>query len=386
MADIKVAFWNLQNLFDSTASKIAADLEFTPDSGWTEEAVEKKIDRLVEGIATMFPSSDPAKPGGPDLLGVCEIENEGLLRRLMEGMKDAFGREDYTIAHHDAPDIRGIDCALIYSDDVFELAANPEGYLVHFRYPTRDIFEVPLRVKDTGVELIVYVTHWPSRRGARRDSEPFRIAVASHLGRLIDAQLKLPREDLMLADRLASIADRLDAEWNRNILVMGDLNDDPFNASVMEELLATNSLDRIEEPLKIPEDDRDIEEPGKRKRSDIAKYLGVQAHLFNLSWEPVGRSGEGTIFWSKGDGGRTLQMFDQMIVSRSLALGLSGLRASSADFAIHRPKLLRTSQAGDLEKAPHKIRPKKFDRKSGKGYSDHFPVTALIRETDDDVA
>ena len=35
MAEIKVAFWNLQNLFDTTASEIAADLEFTPDDGWT---------------------------------------------------------------------------------------------------------------------------------------------------------------------------------------------------------------------------------------------------------------------------------------------------------------------------------------------------------------
>jgi len=50
MSDLNVAFWNLQNLFDTSASDIAADLEFTPLEGWTDEVLEQKFDRLVEII------------------------------------------------------------------------------------------------------------------------------------------------------------------------------------------------------------------------------------------------------------------------------------------------------------------------------------------------
>jgi hypothetical protein len=35
MSEIKIAFWNVGNLFDKTASELATDLEFTPEFGWT---------------------------------------------------------------------------------------------------------------------------------------------------------------------------------------------------------------------------------------------------------------------------------------------------------------------------------------------------------------
>jgi hypothetical protein len=33
MPEIKIAFWNVGNLFDTTASELATDLEFTPADG-----------------------------------------------------------------------------------------------------------------------------------------------------------------------------------------------------------------------------------------------------------------------------------------------------------------------------------------------------------------
>ena len=50
MTEIKVAFWNVQNLFDTTASPIAADLEFTPEQGWTEEVLAVKVANLAKII------------------------------------------------------------------------------------------------------------------------------------------------------------------------------------------------------------------------------------------------------------------------------------------------------------------------------------------------
>ncbi|GGB53182.1 endonuclease [Roseibium aquae] len=373
MDTLKIAFWNLQNLFDTTESEIAADLEFTPAAGWTPEAVDAKFENLIEVLAGLFDGT------GPDLLGVCEIENEALLQRLADGLNAALNRTDLVIASDESADIRGIDCGLIYSANQFDLNGDPVGHLVHFRYPTRDIFEVPLRVKSNGAELVVYVTHWPSRRGNAEGSEAFRIAVASHLGRLVDAQLKLDLETLLSEENLEPLFDDMKARWNRNILIMGDLNDDPFNRSVMAELRASNSLDGIEEEMKLPQDDRLNPDPQKRKKSDVARYVGQEADLYNLSWGPLGVSGAGTIFFSPRDHKRSKQMFDQMIVSRGLALGLSGLQMVEDDFAIAAPKVMWTNSSLPGDAPRHRVRPKAFDPASGKGYSDHFPVTGSLR-------
>ncbi len=371
MSGLNVAFWNLQNLFDTSSSDIAADLEFTPSEGWTDEVLEQKFDRLVEIIAGMFGGA------GPDLLGLCEIETKGLLEKLVAKVNAATGRGDLTFAHAESPDIRGIDCSLIFSASKFELAGEPTGHLVHFRYPTRDIFEVPLRVRENGEELIVFVTHWPSR--IAYDSEPFRIAVASQVGRLIDGYLKLPLSEILEADTLEDLHPEMKARWSRNVLVMGDLNDDPFNTSVMDELLAANSEDAIEEDIKVPKDDRDG--TGKIRKSDVARYLAEQATLYNLSWGPLGTPGEGTIHF-RNDSGRNKQMFDQIIISRGLYYGLNGLQMTQDSFEIVAPKVMWTQPTARDDLGRHMVRPKRFDKGSGKGYSDHFPVGAVISITE----
>lgn len=371
MADLNISFWNLQNLFDTTASDIAADLEFTPDEGWTEDILEKKFERLTEIIAGMFAGQ------GPDLLGVCEIETKALLEELTRRVNEATGRDDLTFAHIDTPDIRGIDCSLIYSQDKFDLIRAPIGHLVHFRYPTRDIFEVPLRVRENGQELIVFVTHWPSR--IADDSEPFRIAVASQLGRLVDGYLKVPLSEIQSAPNLASLHVVMKARWSRNVLIMGDLNDDPLDTSVMDELLCSNSEDAIEEEIKVPNDDRDTHAPGtgKIRRSAVARYLSKQASLYNLSWGPLGQAGEGTIHFAN-ESGRNKQMFDQMIISRGLYFGMNGLQIAPESFRIIAPQTMWTQSSATADLARHKVRPRKFNTSNGAGYSDHFPVGATM--------
>ena len=48
MIDIKIAFWNLENLFDINLSETALVHEFTPDRGWAEEVLDKKIEKLAD--------------------------------------------------------------------------------------------------------------------------------------------------------------------------------------------------------------------------------------------------------------------------------------------------------------------------------------------------
>ncbi len=377
MAAIRTAFWNLQNLFDITASPIATDLAFTPDNGWTEEVQLAKVKNLGRVINDMFDGQ------GPDLLGICEIENVEVALQLLTELD----RDDLVLAHVDSPDIRGIDCSLIYSEDLFEIAAPPVGHLVHLRYPTRDIFQVPLTVRENGADLMVLVNHWPSRSLGAERTEPFRITVASHCGQLADTSLKLARDDFVGAPDTADTMAVLQALWNGNVLIMGDLNDEPYNRSVLDELRAAKGLDRLEEPLKAG---------GGRNCPAIDRYLKLQAPLFNCMWSLVGQPDAGTHYYSGST--NTMNLLDQFIVSRGLYYGLSGLRmgrefeiefrnGEDEGHVVETPRVAVDIFRPDYAQTPRKKRPKPFefsrDRATGQprhngGFSDHFPIVTEI--------
>ncbi|MFL6324289.1 MAG: hypothetical protein ACJ72C_05930, partial [Nitrososphaeraceae archaeon] len=223
--DINIAFWNLGNLFDISSSEPALVHEFTPDRGWTKEVLDKKLENLAQVIKLMNDRQ------GPDLLGICEVENQQIAQKLLEKV----GRDDYQIAqYNDGPDIRGIDTSLIYSTKIFRFI-NANGYNVYLRYPTRDIFHVHLEVIENAAQLDVIVNHWPARvRGGQCETEPLRITAAECCGRVVDNILKYQADELkFMQDNLQSdesIA-KLNERWNKNVLVMGDFNDQPFDKS-----------------------------------------------------------------------------------------------------------------------------------------------------------
>lgn len=350
MADIKVAFWNVENLFDTTASPLAADFEFTPEKGWTEAVIAAKAKNLASIIRQMHGGV------GPDLLGLAEVENKSVVDKLLA----EIGRDDYRIAHVESPDIRGIDVTLIYSTKVFKVPkpADMKGHLVHLRYPTRDIFQVRLDLKGNGGELTVLVNHWPSRRQGQYESEPHRITVAEHCGRLVDAVVKLPRDQFLALPNTAESLSLLNERWNRNVLVMGDLNDEPFNRSVLDYLLASKDLDHVEEEVK-PASNSKLPAPDN--------YLGRRAYLFNAMWPQLAKPDVGTLFF--GTATNSMNLLDQFMVTRGLLFGNQKLQFVPASVEIFRAPDM-TSPKG---------RPKGFDRKTQQGFSDHFPITALIR-------
>lgn len=348
MTDISVAFWNLQNLFDITASEIAADFEFTPAQGWDQATLDKKIENLAEVLTLMHGGA------GADLLGICEVENKKITTTLM----NALGRPDYRLAHVESLDIRGIDTSLIYSKDVFDLVGM-EAHLVHKRYPTRDIFEVNLRVLENDADLTVFVNHWPSRSAGKEKTEPYRLSVADHAGLLVDRQLKMGRQDfLALPDSVQSLK-KLNGRWDMNVLLMGDFNDEPFNRSVLDYLKSSNSVDHLEEPVK---------KDSPRKIPTAKKYLGLQAHLFNCMWGLGGETDRGTYYFGKA--AKSMNVLDQFVISRGLFYGLQKLQLDLDTVDIFRPSIMATSR---------KQRPKRFDKKTKKGYSDHFPIQAVIK-------
>ena len=352
MTSIKVAFWNLQNLFDTTASDIASDLGFTPAQGWTKRVFEQKIANLAAVIKLMHGGD------GPDLLGMCEIENKAVVERLIA----EIGRDDYVIAHVESPDIRGIDVSLIYARDVVELDGDPVGHLVHLRYPTRDIFEVPLRVKANGARLTVLVNHWPSRRGGVYETEPFRLTVASHCGQLVDRILKYGRREYLTLPNSTVSLERLNEQWNRNILLMGDFNDEPFSRSILDFLQASSGKDHLEESI------RGV---GRSRIPSAKAYLQRPVYLYNCMWRFLGMPDEGTLFYSEAT--NSMNLLDQFIISRGLFYGLQGLKLDQASVGIFKPRIM-SSRVKD--------RPQAFSYthqgREASGYSDHFPIQARI--------
>ena len=95
--------------------------------------------------------------------------------------------------------------------------------------------------------MYILVNHWPSRRGKFESCQPndtahARNTVAESCGKIVDAILKIPKEELihmpeeLLVYENSTCFEKLENEWNKNVLVMGDFNDEPYDESVLRYL------------------------------------------------------------------------------------------------------------------------------------------------------
>jgi hypothetical protein len=135
MAEYSIAWWNLENLFDIQKSKdrpkwlkrsLSREL-----SGWTASVLNRKLAQLASIIMKMNDGQ------GPDLLGVCEVENRAVLDKLVAALSP-LGRS-YQVVHHDTEDHRGIDVAFIY--DAGQFTAHEQfHHIILKRSSTRDLF------------------------------------------------------------------------------------------------------------------------------------------------------------------------------------------------------------------------------------------------------
>ena len=215
--EVRVAFYNVENLFDTEDDPYRLDEEFLPtsDKKWDNTRYEDKIAKLAKVIAAM---------NYPELLGLAEIENEAVLRKLIEHPE--MDEAGYDIVHYDSPDVRGIDVALLYRTASFTPESS-QAIPVSFEdqdYKSRDILLVSGTLgKDAKYNTIhVLVNHWPSRRGGVAQSEARRLTAAQTARNAVD--------ELLQTDPLA------------NVILLGDFNDEPTNRSIREELRATASV------------------------------------------------------------------------------------------------------------------------------------------------
>ena len=213
---LRIAFYNVENLFDLEDDPNTLDEDFTPSGKqeWTADRYHTKLNHIDEVAKGM---------GYPILLGLCEVENKKVLDDLCAtgGMPE----HKYQIAHFESPDRRGIDVALLYQKQAFKLK-NSSFIRIDFPdeivpdeigYTSRDILVVEgvLGGKST---VYVMVVHFPSRYGGVAKSEPKRIHVANYLRKKVNELQKANPE----------------AEF----IIMGDFNDETTNKSIARTLEA----------------------------------------------------------------------------------------------------------------------------------------------------
>ncbi len=213
---LRIAFYNVENLFDLEDDPLTLDEDFTPSGKqeWTQERYRSKLDHIHEVVKAIH---------YPALLGLCEVENKKVLDDLCntEGMPGF----KYQSVHFDSPDKRGIDVALIYQKKKFKVKASqivridfPESVVPDEPgYTSRDLLVVH-GVLNKKTEAFVIVVHFPSRRGGMPQSEPKRVHVATYLREKIDELSKVNPE--------------------AQFIVMGDFNDETTNKSVARTLSA----------------------------------------------------------------------------------------------------------------------------------------------------
>jgi len=323
---VYIAFWNLENLFDISNNPEINDEDFLPEGEmqWTDDRLDKKMFNLSRIIRMMNNGK------GPDILGVCEVENQAVLDSMLTKFLPDL---HYKTAYLESPDNRGIDNGLIFKAEKFKLL-NVQADTVYLSdgWPTRLIFGANL-LSNENKKITVFVNHWPSRSGGQLESEANRVTAAQTLRNSVDR--------IFQTDSIA------------NIFIIGDFNDDPVDVSVLETLVA--------HPVKCDSLNLDYEiESGNE--------------LYNLSYEAY-EKGEGSYKYRD-----TWNMLDQIIVSESIVIG-NDFNYICNSFQVFKPELIVT-RSGQYEGTPF---PTYGGRRYLGGYSDHFPVTAkfkILRSSD----
>lgn len=214
----RIAFYNLENLFDTEDDPAINDEEFAPEGTryWTTVKYNEKSNRMAKAILSI---------GGweaPDIVGVAEIENNTVLTDLID--RPALSKYEYGIVHYESPDRRGIDVGMLYRKDRFtplftqniaiKLKEDPD-------FTTRDILYVK-GYNFAGDTLHLFFCHWPSRYGGQQQSEPKRIQAAITLRKTVDSVFS--------------------KDPGANIIIAGDFNDEWKNVSLSEYLGARENI------------------------------------------------------------------------------------------------------------------------------------------------
>ncbi|NOU48374.1 MAG: endonuclease/exonuclease/phosphatase family protein [Bacteroidales bacterium] len=303
------AFYNIENLFDTLDDPKIIDEEFLPTAKgqWNTQRFNHKLENIARVIAAMDTTDYP------DMIGFAEIENLEVLQMLAD--QDYIRKANYKLIHYPDHDDRGIEVAFMYRPEYFKpLYSKPIDYIIDSlpKSNPRHILYLKgiVATKDT---LHLFINHWTSRYGGQKETVEARNAAGSFLRNVTDTLMRL--------------------HDNPNIIIAGDLNDNPTDESLITHLKAL--------PLST-----DIE-PNK---------------LYNLALNPF-LSGTGTLYYKSWD------FFDQVIISSNLARPVEGKLKSGEIEIIKKDWMLYKTKDG-IGKPNRTYSGGKYFG----GYSDHLPV------------
>lgn len=312
-----VMFYNLENLFDSINNNGKYDHEFSPEgkNKWDGKRYKKKIHNMAYAISRM---STKTTPEGPSIIGVSEVENKSVLLDLVADPQIA--ERGYKVIHHDSPDRRGIDVSLLYNPKDFRPLTVSNHVLRIDSMPwfrTRDQMCVVGLLG--GKRVAVIVNHWPSRRGGAEQSFYLRKAAAELTKQISDSLMRI--------------------DPNIGIIMMGDLNDSPYDKSMTEVLGARKTVDETA--------------PGE---------------FYNPFWQLLDKGIGSYIYRGKWD------LFDQIVVNYNLVRNpATGLQFINA----------RVCNEEFLKQTEGKYKGYPFRTFSEGafigGYSDHFPTEIFLK-------
>jgi predicted extracellular nuclease len=311
---LRICFYNLENFFDCEHNPPKNDYDFTPEGKyhWTKTRFNAKVNNIAKVFIAMG--------GGicPEIIGVCEIENENAITNLL--YKSPLKTQGYKYVFYSSPDRRGINVALFYKNKDFQVAysrAIPVVDTSNRKFKTRDILYVKgLWLDHCSDTLHIFVNHFPSRYGGYAASIGKRNLAAKILRSTVDSIL-----------RISPAA---------KILIMGDFNDYPYDESIVKYLQV----------------------PYKREKTDTVHFVNTMFSYFN-------KNNVGTNKY-----GRHWGILDQIIVSPKLFFSTSTLRTKGGGVIFDADFL--------LEKDEKNMGVKPFRTYSGfsykGGFSDHLPV------------
>lgn len=222
---IRCMSYNVENLFDCIDDTLTNDNAFLPEATrhWTPRRYWHKLQAVSRTIAAV--GNDRA----PDLVALCEIENDSVMHDLTS--RALLRNTPYKYLITSSNDPRGIDVALMYKPSTFRPIAQRSLRLSQEQIPkgrhVRDVLLVSGEL-HRGDTLDLFVCHLPSRLNGKQSAQ-LRRRVVMHMCQVIDS---ISRKRTL-----------------PHIIVMGDFNDTP-HSKALRPLIEKAGLTCITENLK----------------------------------------------------------------------------------------------------------------------------------------
>lgn len=255
-----VGFYNLENLFDTIHDDGKNDYEYLPNGAmkWSAMKYVAKLKNMATVLSEM--GTDKLPNIGASVIGVSEVENARVLTDLVN--QPPLKERGMQFVHIEGPDLRGVDCALLYNPRFF----TPEkSFLQPYVYEPKDSTNrtrgfLTIQGKMAGDDVTFIVCHWPSR------------FATSYYRERAGMQVRQLKDSILVANP------------SMKVMVMGDMNDDPMDKSMAEALGAKRDMKKVSE-----------------------------TEMFNPWWNVLVKEGRGTLMY---DG--KWNLFDQIVLSSNL--------------------------------------------------------------------